>query len=231
MTVSAADHVAVRRRGHLVLALTALSGYVDALGVVALGGSFTSVMTGNLVLTGIGIAEGRGRLLLTSVLAILCYLAGCMSGGRIAARSGDTRPWPAVTSLVLTVELALLVVSALGWWAAEPEHRPGVALALLLLNAVALGLQSAAVARFGVSGLSTTYLTGTLTTLAIAVATGRPWAVFRAPLVQILLLVGGGALGAVLALHLPDFVPLLPPVLLAAVVVAAPVRPLASRRR
>jgi uncharacterized membrane protein YoaK (UPF0700 family) len=53
----------------------------------------------------------------------------------------------------------------------------GVARGLLALTALALGIQSAAIQRFGVLGLSTTYLTGTLTTLAIVGAQQWRWGV------------------------------------------------------
>jgi uncharacterized membrane protein YoaK (UPF0700 family) len=44
---------------------------------------------------------------------------------------------------------------------------------LLALNAAALGVQSSAILRFGVSGLSTTYLTGTLTTVVVRLVSGQ----------------------------------------------------------
>jgi len=44
---------------------------------------------------------------------------------------------------------------------------------LLLALAIALGVQSSTVQRFGVSGLSTTYLTGTLTSAVIHLVSHR----------------------------------------------------------
>ena len=65
-------------------------------------------------------------------------------------------------------------------------------------------MQSSAIQRFGVSGLSSTYLTGTLTSLIAGVAARSPWASLR-PKVQVLLaLMVGAAVGALVALHLPS---------------------------
>ncbi|MBV8347247.1 MAG: DUF1275 family protein, partial [Mycolicibacterium sp.] len=62
---------------------------------------------------------------------------------------------------------------AAGWRAVGGHPRGAVTTAgLLALAAFALGVQAAAVKRFGVSGLSTTYLTGTLTTLVTRLAGG-----------------------------------------------------------
>src|SRR6185369_17222366 len=47
-----------RLRHALILALAVNAGATDAIGFLALGGAFTSVMTGNLVLFGISAAEG-----------------------------------------------------------------------------------------------------------------------------------------------------------------------------
>ena len=62
--------------------------------------------------------------------------------------------------------------------------------------------------RFGVSGLSTTYLTGTLTTIVIRVTSGKKLAEVSHSLWILLGLVTGAAIGALLVRHLPVAVPL-----------------------
>lgn len=223
--------VQARRQSSVVLLLTAISGFVDAVGLVSLGGAFTSVMTGNMVLTGIGVARGEQTLAATSIGAVLCYLVGCMVGARVAGLPLTGQPdWPPSVRRALMMEFALFAVSGLGWWVLQPWHSHGARVPLLFCNAVALGMQSAAVNRLGVSGLSTTYLTGTLTGIAVSFATGRPLAVVRRPIGQLCLLVAGGALGALLALHARTFVPVFPlaGLLLALSARAAPERELSK---
>ncbi|MBM0202654.1 DUF1275 family protein [Micromonospora sp. STR1s_5] len=103
----------------------------------------------------------------------------------------------------------MFVVFAVVWEVTLHTPDAGVHLALLMLSAVALGVQSSAIQRFGVSGLSSTYLTGTLTSLIAGVAARSPWASLR-PKAQVLLaLMVGAAVGALVALHLPVVAPAL----------------------
>ena len=79
-------------------------------------------------------------------------------------------------------------------------------------------MQSSAIQRFGVSGLSSTYLTGTLTALVRGAAARSSRAVLL-PKTQVLLaLVAGAAVGAVVDAHLPWLSPVLMVVTLASVV-------------
>ena len=73
----------------------------------------------------------------------------------------------------LALELAILTTSSVGWFVTVGKPDTAVQFALLLVSAVALGVQSSTVQRFGVSGLSTTYLTGTLTSAVIHMVSHR----------------------------------------------------------
>lgn len=197
-----------RIRDWLVVLLAVNSGATDAIGFLALGGAFTSVMTGNMVLLGTATAGFHGSAVAHIVTAIVCYIGGCAIGAAIAGTptAGDAI-WPPAVTRALMVEAILVVGYAIGWWAAGNQPGSGIQLALLSLSAVALGIQSSAVQRFGVSGLSTTYLTGTLTNIVIRVVSGRPVREV-AHSAQILLgLVGGAAAGAALVAHVRSLTP------------------------
>lgn len=197
-----------RIRDWLVVLLAVNSGATDAIGFLALGGAFTSVMTGNMVLLGTATAAFHGTAVAHIGTAIVCYIGGCAIGAAIAGtpRADDT-VWPPAVTRALVVEAVLVVGYAVGWWAAGTRPSSGVQLVLLSLSAIALGIQSSAVQRFGVSGLSTTYLTGTLTTIVIRVVSGRPVREV-AHSGQILLgLVGGAAAGAALVAHVRSLTP------------------------
>ena len=153
-----------------VLLLAATSGALDAVGFLGLGGVFASVMTGNLVLLGLGVGARNGSLATHAVVAIAAYVVGVVAAVRIAR----TRPGaPFRSRPVLLVELVLLVGFTVGW---ELAHgRPGIPVQLVLVGvaACAMGLQGAAVRESTGGGLSTTYLTGTLTGVVTALASGR----------------------------------------------------------
>jgi len=157
-----------RRRDLLVVVLAFVSGYTDGVGFLALGGAFTSVMTGNMVLLGLSAGqadwEGVGR----ALGAILAFIAGAALGTQLAGVAAKQDPiWPRPVNRALAVELAILAVASVGWFVTVGEPGAVVQFVLLLALAAALGVQSSTVQRFGVSGLSTTYLTGTLTSAVI----------------------------------------------------------------
>jgi uncharacterized membrane protein YoaK (UPF0700 family) len=116
----------------------------------------------------------------------------------------------------------LSVFAAFGvWWEVAGGHPSGHATyALIAINAVALGIQSGAVIRFGIGGLSTTYLTGTLTHV-VASFTRRQLPVSARSVGILVALVGGALLGAVLAIEVPRAAPLAPLGVLVAVLVGA----------
>jgi uncharacterized membrane protein YoaK (UPF0700 family) len=213
-----------RLRQSLVVVLAVVSGATDAIGVLVLGGAFTSVMTGNLVLLGVAASSADVRLAAASGLAVLAFCGGAALGARVAGTSsaGD-RLWPRPVTRALLVELALMTAYAVGWWVSgsRPGGVPGTA--LLLCTAVALGVQSSAVQRFGVAGLSTTYLTGTLTTVVVRLASGHGFREVRHSVEVIAGLVAGAAAGAALCLFARPATPVLQVGLLAAVVVLAEV--------
>ncbi|MEU8194230.1 YoaK family protein [Microbispora amethystogenes] len=201
---------ASRKRDLLVVLLSLNSGATDAIGLLLLGGAFTSVMTGNMVLLGVSGAQGNGPLALHAGVAIICFVVGCAVGHRLAGSARPDDPvWPAQISRALAVEFAVLVIYAAFWMVAGGEVSEVGALGLLALNACALGIQSSSVQRFGVPGLSTTYLTGTLTTLVMRLTAGKPLRDVRLSALLLAGLIGGAALGGLLALRAPVVAPLL----------------------
>lgn len=214
-----------RIRDWLVVLLAVNSGATDAIGFLALGGAFTSVMTGNMVLLGTAAAGFHGTAAAHIGTAIVCYIGGCAIGAAIAGTPrADDPVWPMAITRALAVEAVLVLSYAVGWWVFRSRPDSGAQLALLSVSAVALGIQSSAVQRFGVSGLSTTYLTGTLTTIVIRVVSGRPVreVVHSA---QILLgLVGGAAAGAAFATHFRSLTPIVQVASLASVLLLASLR-------
>lgn len=208
----------VRQRDALIILLTLVTGSIDAIGFTRLGGVFTSVMTGNMVLLGVATGKGDVSLAIHTGVAFLGFVAGSLIGARVAGHAHENDglwPRPILTALVL--ELAVLCVFATWWELVAVAPIGSAEYALLTINAVALGVQSAATLRFGISGLSTTYLTGTLTQLIASIAKRKEPVLGRSAFILLALIVGAG-LGAVLAVHAPRFAPVLPIAALAFVV-------------
>src|SRR4051794_27739019 len=209
-------------RDQLVIALALITGATDAIAFVRLGGVFTSVMTGNMVLLGMGVGRGQAALLEHTGIALAAFITGTVLGARIAgAPRSDDLVWPRRFTAALTTEFGILLIAAVGWWAVGSQPRGTMQSVLLMADALALGVQSSAVLRLNVSGLSTTYLTGTLTTLVQSLTTNRRTATDARSLSLLLALVAGAALGAVLAVHHPATAPTVALVILPAVVLSA----------
>jgi uncharacterized membrane protein YoaK (UPF0700 family) len=176
-----------------LILLAVATGATDATAFERLGHTFASVITGNLVLLGVGAAHGDGRLALFSGLALAGYAVGVLAGAPRGQPSEQRAEWPAGTTIVLGADLACLVVFAVGWELAGGRPGETAAALLLALAAAAMGLQSTAVRRLG--RLSTTYLTSTFTGLLEALI-ARRWSDGHLRSLGILAMAFAGAAGA-----------------------------------
>jgi uncharacterized membrane protein YoaK (UPF0700 family) len=191
------------RHAPLVGLLTFTSGCVDAVTLMVIGESFTSVITGNLIFTGRAIGTTALTPALHAIMAVAGYIVGVAAGSRLRqvfARQAPEAAWPRSATQVLAVEavvLAAVNVAWIGWDAAPPATATDV---LLTALALALGLQGAA-AR-GVQGNpSTTYMTGALTALVESLATGGRKGADPSAATGLVMLIIGAACGAVLVQH------------------------------
>lgn len=216
---------ASRDRNHLVVLLGVTSGATDAIGFLALGSAFTSVMTGNMVLLGIAAAHQNLRDLALVAVAIGSYVTGAAVGARVCGthQEGDG-VWPAGVTRGLRVELVLFSLFAVAWWVLGSQPAEHFFLPLLAVNAAALGIQSSAIQRFGVSGLSTTYLTGTLTSVTIRLVSGKGIRAVRHSVAILGGLIAGAAIGATLVRFAPVAVPLIQLLTVGAVLVLVRLR-------
>ena len=207
------------RDGLLVL-LTLTTGAVDASCFLHLGNVFSSVITGNLVLLGVAAATQSASLAIHSGVALAGYSAGVLIGAPIAtrrARGGET--WPLSVSVTLVAEFCVLAAFSVGW--ELTGGRPGSTAQVLLIAAlaVAMGIQSAAVRQLG--GMSTTYLTGTLTAVVTELVTRDRGPGFARSVGVLAAIVSGAVVGGLVAEHAPAWLPAAIMTPLAVVVIAS----------
>jgi uncharacterized membrane protein YoaK (UPF0700 family) len=202
------------------VALTVVTGAMDAITFTRLGEVFSSVMTGNLVLLGVSAGRADGALAVHVAVAVAGFVGGVLIAGVITgppARAAGR--WPPRVSAALGVELALLASFFVGWAVRGGRPDGAVQVVLLLLAAAAMGVQTGAVRAIGISGLSTTYLTGTLAgILATLVTDGR---LQRRSLIILAALIVGAAVAALLVVHVPTAAPALPVALLLVVLIGS----------
>ncbi|GAA2139720.1 DUF1275 family protein [Glycomyces algeriensis] len=174
------------------LVLTAIAGAVDGAGFLSLSQQFVANQTGNAVLLAVAVSgELTGREDGLSPVGPLWSLAGFSLGAVLASLATRRHVLTSFgVPLLLVGEVVMLALAGL-------SHGFELAIALA---AFAMGVQSVHAARIGLSGVTTTVLTGTLIALSVNLSGGRSglrtarlqagvWAVY---------LVGAG-LGSILA--------------------------------
>jgi len=139
----------------LLLALTVLAGVVDAVSILRLGHVFVATITGNLVFIGLAAAGAKGFAVGTSALAVGGFVIGVVAGGR-ACEGASSHRGLALRN-VLAVKLGLACVVTLIAILTGP-HFP-----MLVLLAISMGDQLAAIRFLKVPDLLTVVLTMTLT--------------------------------------------------------------------
>lgn len=182
----------------LLLALTVITGVVDAVSYLAFDHVFVANMTGNVVFIGFGLAGAPGISALAALVAIAAFLVGALAGGRLVRHLGGHRGHH--LAVAATIGLAGLVVALLVSliWGHEADVPRYLLTAVL---AATLGLQNATARSLAVPDFTTTVLSLTLTGLAadsrIGAATpSRP--VRR--LASVLAMLVGALVGALLVL-------------------------------
>ena len=203
----------------LLLALTVLTGVVDAVSILRLGRVFVANMTGNVMFTGFALAGAPGFSLATSLLALVGFLLGAAAAGSLISRGGLDR----ARLLLAGVggELVLVAV-ALAVSVASAARDAAVRDALAVLLALAMGIQNAVARRLAVPDLTTTVLTMTLTGIAADLRSRTGGAGLIRRLLSVATMLGGGVAGAALVLRVSTSCALAVATgLLAVVVVAA----------
>jgi uncharacterized membrane protein YoaK (UPF0700 family) len=184
----------------MMIALTFLTGVVDAASYLKFGHVFVANMTGNVVFIGFALAGAQGLSAVASLVALGAFLLGAFAGGRLSALNADHRGRllraSSITQLGL-LAIALSVAIAVG----EPLDSAS-RYALLVPMALAMGAQNAAAQRLAVPELTTTVLTRTLTGLASeAGLAGGPGSKSGRRVVAIAAMLLGALTGGLLALH------------------------------
>jgi len=151
----------------LLLALTTVTGFVDAVSYLALGHVFTANMTGNVVFLGFAVAKVPELSIARSGAALGAFVIGAALGGRLAARirTGPRLRWISAGFAVETVLLlAAAALAAAG--AGELMRDPPRLYGLIVLTGLAMGVRNAVVRTVAERDLTTTVLTLTITGIA-----------------------------------------------------------------
>jgi uncharacterized membrane protein YoaK (UPF0700 family) len=206
----------------LLLALTLVTGIVDAVSILALGRVFVANMTGNVVFAGFALTGAPGFSLGASLFALAGFLAGAYFGGRMTAKVGHDHALhlrAATVSELAALAAALIVAVSAGGAAAyqgtlhlatgTATFGTAVIDALAAILAVAMGIQNAVARALAVPDLTTTVLTMTLTGIGHDPRSGhRGHIMLSRRILVVATMLAGAVVGAELVLNIGTIAPL-----------------------
>ena len=201
----------------LLVALTVVTGLVDAFSYLVLGHVFVANQTGNVVFFAFALAGVGGFSATASIAALGCFALGALGAGRLGRVLAGRR------ELLLGVTAgiqAVIVAETVTMTALTPIPIPaGLRYALIASLSLTMGAQNATARKLAVPDLTTTVLTLTITGIAadspLAGATGAHAA---RRLISVVAMFGGALAGAELVLHVHIVYPLVIALVILAVV-------------
>jgi uncharacterized membrane protein YoaK (UPF0700 family) len=176
-------------KGFLIgLVLTAVAGWVDAIGYLQLGGFYPSFMSGNTTQLGVALSNAAFTAAALPALLVALFLFGAFAGSMLAFSPNPSRV--AAGFLAQGLLLAAAIVLSLA--------QADGALSLAPLP-VAMGLQNVTARRVSQLGVGVTFVTGTLVRLGEALGAVALGQQGNSPLVPALTwcaMLAGAVLGA-----------------------------------
>jgi uncharacterized membrane protein YoaK (UPF0700 family) len=191
----------------MLIAMTVVTGLVDAFSYLLLGHVFVANMTGNVVLLGFALIGARGFSTTASILAIASFSVGALIGGRVGSRFSHRRDRLLGTASSLQVVLISisLVFAIVSGTPVGTVYRYG----LIGVLAVAMGIQNAAARKLAVPDLTTTVLTLTITGIAAdSIFAGGSGSKSGRRLLSAVAMLSGALVGASFVVHSVIYVPL-----------------------
>lgn len=184
-----------------LLALTFVTGIVDAVSFIALGHVFAGMQTGNVLFLGLGIGGAPGAAFWAPLISLVAFVLGGAVGILLARRAYGGRP---ALGRAIALEALLLVAAACFLVAAQVSEGDAAAHVTVALLALAMGTRSTVARGVGDPSLATTVLNLSFATLLVGgagVAT-RPELFHRAAAVGAIL--AGAVAGALLVKSSPQ---------------------------
>jgi uncharacterized membrane protein YoaK (UPF0700 family) len=191
----------------LLVSMTLVTGLVDAFSYLVLGHVFVANMTGNVVLLGFALVGAPGFSIAASVAAVAAFGVGALVGGQIGSRFAGNRGQ--LFSIAASIQAVFLVVGVILAAFTSNPAADGYRYSVIVVLAIAMGIQNASARKLAVPDLTTTVLTMTITGVAAdSRAAGGQGSKAGRRLIAIGAMLAGAVVGAALVLHAPIVYPL-----------------------
>jgi uncharacterized membrane protein YoaK (UPF0700 family) len=154
-----------------LLLLTWAAGFMDALSYLR-SGVFTANMTGNTVVLGLSLAGPERSRLLPCSVSLCSFAVGVLIAAVFLIREAPCRDERRDLKFGMALELPFAIAFGLLSFLAPQRGSDWRPVLIIATAACALGIQSVAVRRLMISGVVTTFITGTITTAIVTCVQG-----------------------------------------------------------
>jgi uncharacterized membrane protein YoaK (UPF0700 family) len=181
----------------LMMALTLVTGVVDAVGYLGLDHIFTGNMTGNVVILAMALAGAANLPTLGPLVALGAFLLGAAIAG--STLQSSPKGWNRRVTLLLTAGCIALTGTAATSLIVEDVGRQSIGVIVAAVIAMHMGSQALIARHLGVRDMTTVVITSTMTSLAGESLVGkqRPRLLNRR-LGAVLAMFAGAAIGVLL---------------------------------
>jgi uncharacterized membrane protein YoaK (UPF0700 family) len=164
----------------MALLLTSIAGFIDAAGYVVLAHIFVANMSGNSVAAGLYAVERDWRLMFHRGFPVLVFVVGLILGGVVAEAQrphGKRRAigWCLLLESTFLGGFILYGAALIGWHGRLIPATLGAESVMVILPALAMGVQNVTLRASGALSIYTTHVTGTLTQLADDIVRWGQW--------------------------------------------------------
>jgi uncharacterized membrane protein YoaK (UPF0700 family) len=199
----------------LLVAVTLVTGLVDAFSYLVLGHVFVANMTGNVVFLAFALAGASGFSTLASLVALGSFVLGSLAGGMLGSRLGHHRGH--LLSFAAVLQTLLLIAAAVLAVLSGNPVPAGYSYGLI----IAMGVQNATARKLAVPDLTTTVLTLTIVGIgADSRLAGGSGSKAGRRLIAVAAMFVGALIGSLLIFHISIAYPLISAIVIMASVAA-----------
>ncbi|HEX6483974.1 MAG TPA: YoaK family protein [Ktedonobacteraceae bacterium] len=201
----------------LLVAMTLVTGLVDAFSYLVLGHVFVANMTGNVVFLAFALAGAPGFSILASLVALGSFVLGSFGGGLLGSRLGQHRGH--LLSVAATLQALFLCTGVVLAALAGNPVQTGYSYGLIIVLGIAMGLQNAIARKLAVPDLTTTVLTLTIVGIAAdSRLVGGSGSRAGRRLISVIAMFVGALVGSLLIFHAAIVLPLVIALIVIAVI-------------
>lgn len=169
------QHYAIKHQSYawfdaMLMLLAGVAGSTDILSYYRLGHVFTANMTGNLILLGISIGQGELSTSLYRLTSLAGFIVGVFIGSFIVVNR--KREWNYYITIAVIVESIIIGTLAIIWLAHTGPLKNSILYVGILLSAISMGIQSAAIWHLNIPGVVTTFISGNITSIGMSAVKG-----------------------------------------------------------